>query len=740
MDFRVEIHLLLAVLVNYILTEVESISYGPPRRLQNTTDSTVITAEARTNIAVHQSPERNETSNLQSSSRRNRGPFTILYPLTFPQSRRGKYLNLTLPSEPPTSDVVEPRIVNHQDLYSYFSPSPQRYNKSSKSNNPVEARDVPSEPEPIPTNAPIEMTEQRPPQYDTTRLRDFRNYRPIPPNTYHKGSASFPAKPGKQVINSALTSPESPPKTYFVYQPQPDQPPPQTYYKNRVQYHQLPPKLNATTDQSNAQPLRNLPENVPSVPPARYNKAYSTGFVAYPFQHNIPLNISHLNPRWYNKPKYEQPPLPAPEVETPPEEVAIYNLGSDVVSELSPPRYPESISDLPEPPRKYKVKTWNTCYCIPYYLCKDGVINSGGRSIASHRRQGRALDYNFRNRTAALLEATPKIMNTNPSEIPPDAIICEENKVCCQISFSDDTYDNIDEIHYPVATPPPDPQPTAPPRHPDRRDEIETCGVRRALGVQSRLNQVQYPADVAEFGEYPWQIAVLKKIEGDKSLYLCGGVLISNQWVATAAHCIKKERSSPLVIRLGEWDVNRKDEVYPYLEEDVDTLIVHPEFNQENLQNDLALLRMKAPLDPRVPHVNPACLPKHGQTFDDNKCWVSGWGKDFFGPQGEYQNVLKEVDVPVVSRSVCTNEMRGTNLGTQFTLHPGFLCAGGEPGKDACTGDGGSPLVCKSEGYWYVVGLVSWGIGCGQPGVPGVYVNLLYYTDWINSIIYGLDS
>ncbi|GIY83964.1 phenoloxidase-activating factor 2 [Caerostris extrusa] len=104
------------------------------------------------------------------------------------------------------------------------------------------------------------------------------------------------------------------------------------------------------------------------------------------------------------------------------------------------------------------------------------------------------------------------------------------------------------------------------------------------------------------------------------------------------------------------------------------------------------------------------------------------------GPKGEYQNVLKEVDVPVVSRALCSTELRSTNLGPDFQLHPGFLCAGGEAGKDACTGDGGSPLVCTSNGLWYVVGLVSWGIGCGQPGIPGVYINVLYYVDWINNI------
>lgn len=69
-----------------------------------------------------------------------------------------------------------------------------------------------------------------------------------------------------------------------------------------------------------------------------------------------------------------------------------------------------------------------------------------------------------------------------------------------------------------------------------------------------------------------------------------------------------------------------------------------------------------------------------------------------------------------------------------FKLHPGFVCAGGEEGKDACKGDGGGPMVCERGGTWQVVGLVSWGIGCGQNGIPGVYVKVGHYVDWIRQV------
>ncbi|KAK0070738.1 hypothetical protein PV326_002128, partial [Microctonus aethiopoides] len=102
------------------------------------------------------------------------------------------------------------------------------------------------------------------------------------------------------------------------------------------------------------------------------------------------------------------------------------------------------------------------------------------------------------------------------------------------------------------------------------------------------------------------------------------------------------------------------------------------------------------------PNINTACLPT-GAPVAGSRCYVAGWGKNSFGSSGTYQH------------------------------RNSFMCAGGETGKDSCTGDGGAPLVCSSNsGQWTAVGLVGWGIGCADSTVPGVYVNIFNYLSWIN--------
>ncbi|XP_017043453.1 uncharacterized protein LOC108089605 isoform X1 [Drosophila ficusphila] len=274
-------------------------------------------------------------------------------------------------------------------------------------------------------------------------------------------------------------------------------------------------------------------------------------------------------------------------------------------------------------------------------------------------------------------------------------------------------------------------RPQAPPQ------QFGRCGVRNAAGITGRIKNPVYVDGDSEFGEYPWHVAILKK-DPKESIYACGGTLIDAQHIISAAHCIKSQNGFDLRVRLGEWDVNHDVEFFPYIERDVVSVHIHPDYYAGTLDNDLAVLKLDQPVDfTKNPHISPACLPDKYSDFTGARCWTTGWGKDAFGEHGKYQNILKEVDVPILSHQQCESQLRNTRLGYSYKLNPGFVCAGGEEGKDACKGDGGGPLVCDRNGAMHVVGVVSWGIGCGQVNVPGVYVKVSAYLPWIQQITHN---
>ncbi|CAK1540031.1 unnamed protein product [Leptosia nina] len=257
--------------------------------------------------------------------------------------------------------------------------------------------------------------------------------------------------------------------------------------------------------------------------------------------------------------------------------------------------------------------------------------------------------------------------------------------------------------------------------------------------LQTSPSPVVTPAaGQANFGEYPWQALILTK----QNDYIAGGVLIDQLNVITVIHRLSTyvvSGTAPNVkVRLGEWDAAGTYEPVPFQEYTVAKVFTHPSFNPNTLQYDIAVLRLTAavPLTPMVGSattINRACLPPSSTTqYTGQRCWVSGWGKDMFGMQGQFQQILKEVDVPIVAPGTCQSQMQTARLGASYVLDTtSFICAGGEASKDSCTGDGGSGLVCQVQGQWVVVGLVAWGLGCANANVPAAYVNVAALLPWI---------
>ncbi|XP_031843061.1 inactive CLIP domain-containing serine protease A3 isoform X2 [Nomia melanderi] len=253
-----------------------------------------------------------------------------------------------------------------------------------------------------------------------------------------------------------------------------------------------------------------------------------------------------------------------------------------------------------------------------------------------------------------------------------------------------------------------------------------TCGIRK-------IPVTPHPQGQASYGAYPWQAALLTM----NNAYIGSGVLITPNNVLTVAHKVASYTNGGLKVRLGEWDGQSTNEPYPYQEYLTQNIVMHPNFNSVNLQNDVAVITLSGTVPiSSSPNINTACFPS-SMPVAGTRCWVSGWGKDAFGMNGQYQSIMKEVDVPIVSQTTCEVSLRQTRLGQYYNLDKySFLCAGGETGKDACTGDGGSPLVCQSDnGQWQVFGMVAWGIGCATMNVPGIYVNVYNYLTWITQQI-----
>ncbi|CAH7470133.1 1810009J06Rik [Phodopus roborovskii] len=195
----------------------------------------------------------------------------------------------------------------------------------------------------------------------------------------------------------------------------------------------------------------------------------------------------------------------------------------------------------------------------------------------------------------------------------------------------------------------------------------------------------------------PYQVSL-----NDNTGHQCGGSLISDQWVLSAAHCYKGKR---LQVRLGEHNIKVLEGGEQFI--DAGKIIRHPKYNEDTADNDI------------IYQVSTISLPRSCPA-SGTQCLVSGWGNTV-NLGGKYPAILQCLDAPVLSDSSCKRSYPGVITSNMFCL--GFL----EGGKDSCDGDSGGPVACNGE----LQGIVSWGYGCALRGKPGVYTKVCNYLGWI---------
>lgn len=332
------------------------------------------------------------------------------------------------------------------------------------------------------------------------------------------------------------------------------------------------------------------------------------------------------------------------------------------------------------------LEVYNNCKCVYYYQCS--TVN--GENVIDQRNGDES---------------------KNLTQITCKGGQYEGEIICCQQNYTDWT--EIRDLDYKnTATQP-----------------FFECGVQRPrINVRVFTDETN---DVPINGEFPWIVAIYRKNKAGNWIFNCSGALIHPKVILTANHYFRRKNAADYkVIAGGNIELSTIGENANSTRQVVE-IVNNPKFDKDSLYNDGTLLFLDQPFEiTKTNSINTICLPPDDLQMTNGRCLVVGWGK---GSTVDGKRILKKVELPLVSHSKCQQQMRKTRLGRNFVLHDSFMCAGGEKDKDACKGDGGSPLMCLLPGdtRYFQMGIVSWGIGCGSENVPGVYASVVKMKSWI---------
>ncbi|KAG6458171.1 trypsin, alkaline B-like [Manduca sexta] len=227
---------------------------------------------------------------------------------------------------------------------------------------------------------------------------------------------------------------------------------------------------------------------------------------------------------------------------------------------------------------------------------------------------------------------------------------------------------------------------------------------------------------VTTINNYPSIVALLRTWDWSQWWQSCGGSIINNRHILTAAHCPHGDAVGMWRVRVGSTFANSGGVVH-----NVNHHAIHHNYNRWSLDNDIAILRLASNIGFNQ-NAQPGSFAGGNYHVADNQAvWAAGWGHTQF--QGSPSEQLRHVEVRTINLEVCRDRYR--RAFPPRTVTDNMLCSGilDVGGRDACQGDSGGPLYHNRV----IAGITSWGERCADPRFPGVNVRVQRYPDWIRN-------